>query len=191
MKFNEHGGFDGLNETIRTYTAADYGEDEAGGDGYEGNDLFDDDEGEEEEVVVTMALEDDGALDLLEDIADDLLEPGPHAEEAVLEAAPPSPVAGYTPAITASKPAQKSEASVAASVVEMAAKKAEIAKKAAEKAAAKKAAAEKAAAKKAAAEKAAAKKAAAKKAAVKKATAKKAAAKKAAAKKAAAKKKAS
>ena len=154
MKFNEHGGFDGLDETIRTYAAADYRDDETGGDGYEGNDLFDDDEGEEEEVVVTMALEDDGALDLLEDLADDLLEPGPHAEEAVLEAAPPSPVAGYTPAITASKPAQKSEAGVAASVVEMAAKKAEIAKKAAEKAAAKKAAAEKAAAKKAAAKKA-------------------------------------
>ena len=92
MKLNEHGGFDGPDEKIRTYAAADYGDDEAGGDGYESNDLFDDDE-EEEEVVVTLPLEDVEALELLEEIADDLSEPEPPDEEAVPEAAPPSPVA--------------------------------------------------------------------------------------------------
>jgi hypothetical protein len=46
MKFNEHGGFDGLDENIRIYAAAEW-DDEAGGDGYEGNGPFDDDEEEE------------------------------------------------------------------------------------------------------------------------------------------------
>ena len=81
MKLNEHGGFDGLDEKIRIYAAADYRDDEAGGDGYEGNDLFDDEE--EEEVVVTMPLEDDEALGLLEDIAGELLGPGLHDDEAI------------------------------------------------------------------------------------------------------------
>ena len=53
MKFNEQDRFDGLDEKIRIYATADYGDDEAGGDGYEGNELFDDEE--EEEVVVSMA----------------------------------------------------------------------------------------------------------------------------------------
>ena len=43
MKFNEQDGFDGVDEKIRTYAAADYRDDEAGGDGYEGNDQFDED----------------------------------------------------------------------------------------------------------------------------------------------------
>ena len=43
MKFNEHDGFDGPDEKIRIYAAADYGDDEAGGDEYENDDLFDDD----------------------------------------------------------------------------------------------------------------------------------------------------
>ena len=134
MTINEHDGFDGLDEKNRIYAAADYGDDESGGDGYEGNDLFDDGD-EEEEVVVTMSLEGDAALDLLEDVADDLLEAGPHGE-----AAPPPPVAVPAPAIATAKTA-------------------EIAKEAAEKeAAAKQAAAKKAAAKKAAAKKAVAKK---------------------------------
>jgi len=55
MTINEHDGFDGLDEKNRIYAAADYGDDESGGDGYEGNDLFDDGD-EEEEVVVTMSL---------------------------------------------------------------------------------------------------------------------------------------
>src|SRR5664279_1831993 len=113
MKFNEHGGFDGPDEKIRIYAAADYGDDEAGGDEYEGNDLFDDDE-EEEEIVVTLPMDDAEALVLLEEIADELLEPEPHAEEAVIEAAPPSPVGGYTPATKISKVPVKSEAGAVA-----------------------------------------------------------------------------
>ena len=57
MKFSEQDRFDGLDEKIRIYATADYGDDEAGGDGYEDNELFGDEE--EEEVVVSMTLEQD------------------------------------------------------------------------------------------------------------------------------------
>ena len=67
MTFNEHGGFDGLDENIRTYSAA------ANGDEYGGNSPFDDDE-EEEEVVVAMTSDDDEDLDQLEDEVDDLID---------------------------------------------------------------------------------------------------------------------
>ena len=99
MTFNEHGGFDGLDENIRTYSAAANGDDRA--DGY-GNNPFDDDE-EEEEVVVAMTSDDDEDLDQLEDEVDDLLRSASHIEAAIIVAAPPSPAAGYTPAVTPSK----------------------------------------------------------------------------------------
>ena len=124
MKFNEHGGFDGLDENIRTYSAAANGDDPA--DGYGGNSPFDDDE-EEEEVVVAMTSDDDEDLDHLEDEVDDLLRGASHIEAAIIVAAPPSPAAGYTPAVTLSKVPEKSAAPPAP---KKAAKKAAPAKKA-------------------------------------------------------------
>src|ERR1035438_1448362 len=106
MTFNEHGGFDGLDENIRTYSAAN-GNDPA--DGYGGNSPFDDDE-EEEEVVVAMTSDDDEDLDQLEDEVDDLLRSASHIEATIIVAAPPSPAAGYTPAVTPSKVPEKSAA---------------------------------------------------------------------------------
>src|SRR5664280_808761 len=113
MKF--HDGFDGRDENLKVF-AASADDDDVDGDGYEGDGSFDDDD-EEEEVIVTMTSDDDEDLDRLEDEVDDLLEPEPHAEEAVIAAAPPSPVVGYTPAATPSKTPVKSAASTPAPVV--------------------------------------------------------------------------
>src|SRR5580700_7025806 len=96
MKFNDD-GFDGLNENLRIYAAAAHGDD---ADGYEGNGAFDDDD-EEEEVVVTMTSDDDEDMDRLEEDVEDILEA---AEVAVIAATLPSPVEGYAPAATMSKP---------------------------------------------------------------------------------------
>ena len=161
MKFYEKDRFDGLDEKHSIYATAEYDDDDAGGDGIDDNDLFGDID-EEEEVVVSMALDDEGSLSLLQEATDELLESGPHAEEAVIKAAPSSPASGYTPATAMSKAPVKSAASAAAPV----------AKKAKKAAPAKKAPAKKAVAKKAPAKKTAVKKTAAKKAAVKKTPAK-------------------
>ena len=40
MTINEQDRFNGLDEKIRIYATADYGDDEAAGDGYEDNDLL-------------------------------------------------------------------------------------------------------------------------------------------------------
>jgi len=91
MKLNEHDGFDGLEENPRMYAAAGLDDDAA--DGYEGSGSFDDDE-EEEVIVVAMTSDDDDDLDRLEEEAEALLEAEEHAEEAIIRAAPPSPVTG-------------------------------------------------------------------------------------------------
>ena len=96
----KHGGSDGLDENIRMHATAAFGDDEA--DGFGGGGAFDDDD---DEVIVVMTSDDDGTP---EDDADDLFES--HAEEAIIVVAPPSPVSGYTPATTMSKPAVKSVA---------------------------------------------------------------------------------
>ncbi len=118
MKFNERGGFDGLDENGKLHAAAQYGDEYADGDGYEGSDLFDDDD-VEEEVVVTMNLEDEDGLNL-EDVAEDLLETVPFsAISAIRQTVPPAPTA----AAASTKPAQMSEAGAASGSVEKAAKK--------------------------------------------------------------------
>ena len=86
MKSNKHGGFDGLDESIRIHAAAD---DDSFAEGYEGNGHFDDDE--EEEEIVTMTSDDDEEALGLQEEADELLDSDPHAEDALIAAAPPSP----------------------------------------------------------------------------------------------------
>ena len=119
MKFNKH---DGLDENLKMHATAAGHDDDVNSDGYEGNGAYEDDE--EEEVVVTMTSDDDDDLDGLEDEADELMEGSSHAEEAVIAAALPSPVAGYSPATTASKVPEKSSTRASASMPKKAVKKA-------------------------------------------------------------------
>ena len=111
MKSNGHSGFDGLDESCKMLAAAD-------DDLYEGSGHLIDDVEEDEEEIVTMTSDDDEEM---LDEADDLLDP--HAEEAIIASAPPSPIAGYTPAETMSKLPEPSSSPVARVVAKKAAKK--------------------------------------------------------------------
>jgi hypothetical protein len=141
MKLTGTGWLDELDEKKLKLSAASA--DDEFGDGYESESPFDDDE-EEEEVSIAVNSDDDD-LGRVDDDVDDLLEPEPRVEEAIIVAAMPSPVRGYDPAERMSgtaKPARMGSANKkppAKKAVKKAAKKAP-AKKTAKKKAAKKAA---------------------------------------------------
>src|SRR5579883_2830234 len=101
MKLMEAGWSDELDENKVPWSAS-AGDDEFG-DGYEGGSAYDDEE-EEEEVVVAVTSDDDDIE--ASDEADDLLEPEPVVEEAVIVAGLPEPGRGYQPARSLSRPAK-------------------------------------------------------------------------------------
>jgi len=163
--------FDGLDETIKQYAAADHDEHDAeidSDDDHRISSRFDEDE--EEEVTLTSDDDDHGVDDRDDDELDgdhekdgDAYAPVVAAEKAIVFTPPASPSAGYAPATRLSKvPAPKEISSSAAPVAKPAAKKAATKKTAAKKAVPVKAAAKKATPKKGAAKKRSAKRAASK-----------------------------